>query len=69
MYFFNGFLSEVLLRRYSATPPFRSVLLLLQTNRGWGEVLPGCGSQSGAAPVIISISFHSWRVQRVADWQ
>jgi hypothetical protein len=60
---FDVFLSEVWLQRHPSDPPFRLVLLLLQTTIGAWEVRLGCGLQSSTAPVRIAISFRPWAVE------
>jgi hypothetical protein len=58
---FDVFSSEVCLRRTLPTFPLLSFTSITDHPRV-GEVLPGCGLQSGMVPVRIPISFLSWAV-------
>ncbi len=66
---FEVFSSEIWMRCNSAQtpPPFRSVLLLLQTTRKTGEILPGFGPLSMTMPVRIPINSRSQAMKSVGE--
>jgi hypothetical protein len=58
------FLSEFRPRQHLPTPPLPLSFTAITDHPRAGEVPPGCGLHSGAAPVNIPVSFHSRAAQR-----
>jgi hypothetical protein len=49
------------------TPLFPLGFTAITDHLGAGEVPPGCGLQSSAAPVNFPVSFRSWAAQSAGD--